>query len=224
MKTSPSPPRMACAAVATACSPEPHSRLTVWPATLTGRPLSNTAMRATFRLSSPAWLPQPKMTSSMLWGSRWLRRTSSWITSAARSSGRTSFRTPPYRPTGVRTASMITGSGILPRLVGEESAAGGASGPSGLNHPLQQWRGPVRVFPTLIVYTLDDGQHHVESDLVGQRQRTVRVIGSQPHRGVDLLRGGHLLLEGEGRLVDYHSEYAREHPAGAVPHDRRLLP
>ena len=36
----------------------------VVPATLTGRPASSSAMRATLRLSSPAWLAQPKITSS----------------------------------------------------------------------------------------------------------------------------------------------------------------
>src|SRR3990172_5167388 len=180
MKTSPSPARMACAAIATACSPEPHSRLTVWPATLTGRPLSNTAIRATFRLSSPAWLPQPKMTSSMLWGSRWLRRTSSWMTTAARSSGRTSFRTPPYRPTGVRTASMITGSDILPRLVGEESAAGHPPRPPGLQHPPQQRRRAVGVVLGFIVHTFDNGQEYLQAYLVRQSEGALRIIGPEP--------------------------------------------
>ena len=57
--SSASPPRMARAAIATASSPDPQSRLMVVPGTLTGRPDSNTAMRATLRLSSPAWLAQP---------------------------------------------------------------------------------------------------------------------------------------------------------------------
>src|SRR6187551_980094 len=65
-------------------------------------------MRATLRLSSPAWLAQPKITSSIFAGSIPERRTTSAITSAARSSGRTSFNAPPYRPTGVRTASKMT--------------------------------------------------------------------------------------------------------------------
>ena len=48
----------------TASRPEPHRRLTVAPGTSTGSPASSAAMRATLRLSSPAWLAQPKMTSS----------------------------------------------------------------------------------------------------------------------------------------------------------------
>jgi len=43
-----------------ASRPEPHSRLTVAPGIDVGRPASSTAMRATLRLSSPAWLASPK--------------------------------------------------------------------------------------------------------------------------------------------------------------------
>ena len=42
-----------------ASSPEAHSRFTVTPGTSTGSPASSPAMRATLRLSSPAWLAQP---------------------------------------------------------------------------------------------------------------------------------------------------------------------
>ena len=55
-----SPLRIARAAVPTASRPEPHSRLMVAPGTVLGRPASSTAMRATLRLSSPAWLAQPR--------------------------------------------------------------------------------------------------------------------------------------------------------------------
>jgi hypothetical protein len=54
-----SPQRIARAASPTALRPEAHSRLTVMPGTLSGNPASNSAMRATLRLSSPAWLAQP---------------------------------------------------------------------------------------------------------------------------------------------------------------------
>ncbi len=54
-----SPARMARAAVPTASMPEAQSRLSVTPGTLTGSPASSSAMRATLRLSSPAWLAQP---------------------------------------------------------------------------------------------------------------------------------------------------------------------
>jgi hypothetical protein len=50
---------MARAAVPTASRLEPHRRLMVPPPTSIGRPASSAAMRATLRLSSPAWLAQP---------------------------------------------------------------------------------------------------------------------------------------------------------------------
>ena len=54
-----SPDLMARDAIETASMLDPHSRLTVAPATSFGRPASNNAIRATLRLSSPAWLAQP---------------------------------------------------------------------------------------------------------------------------------------------------------------------
>ena len=57
---SPSPAQTAWHAETTAASPEAQSRLTVTPATDSGSPASSAAMRATLRLSSPAWFAQPK--------------------------------------------------------------------------------------------------------------------------------------------------------------------
>ena len=54
-----SPVRMLRAADATASIPDPHSRLIVLPGTVSGMPASNSAMRATLRLSSPDWLAHP---------------------------------------------------------------------------------------------------------------------------------------------------------------------
>ena len=59
-----SPAAIARDALNAASIPDPHSRLTVAPGTDVGRPASSTAMRATLRLSSPAWLASPKYTSS----------------------------------------------------------------------------------------------------------------------------------------------------------------
>ena len=59
MNTSPSPAMIALAAWLTASRAEEQLRFTVTPGTSTGKPASSTDMRATSRLSSPAWLPQP---------------------------------------------------------------------------------------------------------------------------------------------------------------------
>ena len=62
---SPSPALHGVAAPTIAASPDAHSRFTVTPATDSGSPASSSAMRATLRLSSPAWFAQPSQTSSI---------------------------------------------------------------------------------------------------------------------------------------------------------------
>ncbi len=57
---SPSPAATAWHAMTTAESPEAHRRFTVTPGTDCGKPARSTAMRATSRLSSPAWFAQPR--------------------------------------------------------------------------------------------------------------------------------------------------------------------
>jgi hypothetical protein len=100
-----SPAAIARLALNAASIPDPQSRFTVAPGIEVGRPASRTAMRATLRLSSPAWFASPKYTSS---GSTpGLRSTSALTTVAARSSGRVAASAPPSLPTGVRTASWM---------------------------------------------------------------------------------------------------------------------
>jgi hypothetical protein len=59
-----SPALIARAAAPTASRPDAQSRFIVTPGTCGGRPERSAAMRATLRLSSPAWLAQPSTTSS----------------------------------------------------------------------------------------------------------------------------------------------------------------
>ena len=93
--TSASPDRIACAAEDTAVSPDAHNRFTVYPGTESGSPANSTAIRATFRLSSPAWFAAPRITSSTTSPANPTRRSTSPTTSAARSSGRTPASAPP---------------------------------------------------------------------------------------------------------------------------------
>ena len=67
--TSASPTATARDPSMTASMPEPHSRFTVAPGTVTGKPASRVAIRATLRLSSPAPLASPRYTSSTETGS-----------------------------------------------------------------------------------------------------------------------------------------------------------
>src|ERR1700704_5511336 len=108
-----SPARIARPAAPTASRPEAHRRLSVWPGTDSGMPASNSAIRATLRLSSPAWLAQPKNNSSTSdQSSVGCLAISALIGAAARSSARTLASEPPKRPIGVRTASHINTSPI----------------------------------------------------------------------------------------------------------------
>jgi hypothetical protein len=85
---------------------DPHSRFTVVAGTEVGRPASSTAIRPTFRFSSPAPLALPQTTSSIAPGSRRRVLASSPVsTVAARSSGRICASPPPSLPNGVRTAA-----------------------------------------------------------------------------------------------------------------------
>ncbi len=106
--TSSASPHITClAASITACKPDAQRRFTVFPATVTGKPASRAAMRATLRLSSPAWLASPAITSSIAFTSApGFLSSSVLITCASRSSGRMLLKLPPYLPTGVLTASM----------------------------------------------------------------------------------------------------------------------
>src|SRR4029079_7466972 len=63
---------------------------------------------------SPTCEPQPQITSSMAAGSTPVRSTRARSTRAERSTGWTSASAPPRLPTGVRTASTITASRIVP--------------------------------------------------------------------------------------------------------------
>jgi hypothetical protein len=62
-------------------------------------------MRATLRLSSPAWLVAPKTTSPTASATVGLRARRALMQWAARSSARTLARPPRRRPMGVRSAS-----------------------------------------------------------------------------------------------------------------------
>ncbi len=92
---SPSPAFIARFACIMAESPELHKRFTVSPGTVKGSPASSKLIRATLRLSSPAWFAHPIITSSYAsFGIFGLRFTTSRITCAPKSSVRTALNVP----------------------------------------------------------------------------------------------------------------------------------
>src|SRR5712691_11777700 len=137
-----SPSRMARAACTAASSPLAQSRFKVTPGTSAGSPARSSAIRATFLLSSPAWLAQPKKTSSTSFAAG-LRPISSLITSAPRSSGRICDKRPRILPTGVRTASTITASCMKPRFRLHSAHASARRRPGARLHPRRRAARPL---------------------------------------------------------------------------------
>ncbi len=99
---------MYLAASTVALKPDAHKRLTVWPGTVIGKPAINEAIRATLRLSSPAWFAQPIITSTTL-----LKSTdgfftiNSFKTNVAKSSVLIVDNVPPKFPMAVLTPFMM---------------------------------------------------------------------------------------------------------------------
>ncbi len=108
--TSASPSERSWAAETMACSPLPHSRLTVKAGTFTGRPPLTAATRLRYMSRGSVWITLPKTAWPNSSGSTADRRTASRTTVAARSHGGTSLRPPPYRPMAVRVPDSTTTS------------------------------------------------------------------------------------------------------------------
>ena len=79
------PARMPCAMSATAVSPLPHRRFTVFPGTAMGNPAASAAPRATSKACSPICVTQPRTTSSTRSAGTPVRSTAAPSTCAARS-------------------------------------------------------------------------------------------------------------------------------------------
>src|SRR5437016_4932610 len=107
--TSAEPARIMSDANITACSPEPHTLLTVTAPTRSGRPADNAAWRAGF-CPRPAEITLPMMTSSMSAGTRPARFTASAIAVLPSLTASTFRKARPYLPTGVREAPARTTS------------------------------------------------------------------------------------------------------------------
>src|ERR1700678_967097 len=111
--TSQSPSMMDCAADTMACSPLPHSRLTVKAGVSSGSPPLIAATRDRYMSLVSVWSPLPNTTWPTWAGSTPDLLTASRTTFAARSQGGTEARPPPYLPIGVLTADRTNTSSIV---------------------------------------------------------------------------------------------------------------
>lgn len=110
MATSTSPSRMVCAALTTACRPEPHRRLTLNAGVSAGTPPSRAATRDRYMSRGSVLMTWPNTTWPTSSPPTCARASASRTTRAPSSHGATSFRLPPNVPTAVRTPLTTTTS------------------------------------------------------------------------------------------------------------------
>ena len=96
------PAQISSAALAIACAPEPHTRLTVIAGTLTGKPPPMAAWRDGF-IRTPAWMTLPITTDCTRSPPRPERLRHSRMAAAPSAGALRSFSVPAYVPMAVRT-------------------------------------------------------------------------------------------------------------------------
>src|SRR3546814_18310318 len=101
----------------TACWEDPHAQSMLVHAVLQGSPATSHALRVTLFDCSPAWVTQPPTTCPIEPGSIPLRASSPLCAAPRIRVGCRPESHPLRRPTGVRTASTITASGLVPPVV-----------------------------------------------------------------------------------------------------------
>src|SRR5882724_3758460 len=75
------------------------------------------------------------------------------------------------------------------------------------DHLLEQRRRPVLLHVEPVLQHLHDGEAHVETDQIGERQRTERVVHAELHHLIDRLRRRDALVHAEDRFVDHRHEH-----------------
>src|SRR2546425_414511 len=84
------------------------------------------------------------------------------------------------------------------------------------HHPFQERRRPVFLFVEPILKHFHDGQTHIQTDQVRERERTERMTHPQLHHLVDRLGRRDSILHTENGLVDHRHEYAVGYEAWRV--------
>lgn len=105
------------------------------------------------------------------------------------------------------------------RLILVETLSGLPALPASLDHPLQQTRWPVLAVASLLVQDIHDSQAGVQTNEVGQRQRTHGDVGAVLHDVVDVLAATDAGLEADDGLVDVGHEDTVGQEAGRVGGD-----
>src|SRR5882762_4458777 len=91
------------------------------------------------------------------------------------------------------------------------------------DHLLEQRCRPVLLHVEPVLQHLHDREAHVETDQIGERQRTERVVHAELHHLIDRLRRRDALVHAEDRFVDHRHQHAVRHEPGRVIHLDRCL-
>src|SRR5215472_2429224 len=193
--TSASPSITICAAETIACSPDPHSRLSVNAGVSTGNPALIVATRERYMSWTSVWMTLPNTTCPISPAATPARLTASRTTVAASSVGGWSLRLPPYLPIAVRTPLSRTTSRSL-RMADLLLSPHGEHGAPGRRHDapghaaeeeLRQSRPPVGA---------DHDQVRPRGACRAQDLLLGRALGEQSARaGPGLFRLGHEAVE-----------------------------
>src|SRR5258706_506138 len=91
------------------------------------------------------------------------------------------------------------------------------------DHLLEQRCRPVLLHVEPVLQHLHDREAHVETDQVGERQRTERVVHAERHHLIDRLRRRDALVHAEDRFVDHRHQHAIGHESRGIVHFDRSL-
>src|SRR5262249_4657283 len=97
-----------------------------------------------------------------------------------------------------------------------ETALGLSPKPAGLDILHQERARPVFGIGQPLVQHLHDRQTSVEADEVGKLERPHRMMGAEPHRGVDCLNVSDALIERIDCLVDHRQQNTVDDERGEV--------
>src|SRR5258706_10797039 len=91
------------------------------------------------------------------------------------------------------------------------------------DHLLEQRSRPVLLHVEPVLQHLHDREAHVETDQIGERQRTERMIHAELHHLIDRLRRRDALVHPEDPFVDHRHKDPARHESRRVIHDHRCL-
>src|SRR6266516_4178601 len=91
------------------------------------------------------------------------------------------------------------------------------------HHLFQERRGSVFLLVEPVLEHFHDRETDIETDQVGERQRTERMVHAELHDLIDRLRRRHAFVDTEDRFIDHRHQHAIRHESRRVVHLNRRL-